>query len=59
MKKDLIRELNIQMAKGGSGSLSPRISLPPTWIKQMGFTQDDRTAIVIFKDDKIIIEKKK
>lgn len=59
MSKDIIRELNIQMGKSGNGYLNPKINLPPTWIRQMGFTKEDRIATVTFEDNKIIIEKKK
>lgn len=30
------RELNIYFSKSASGSHTPRISLPTTWIKEMG-----------------------
>ncbi len=51
------RELNISFNKSGSGSYTPRISLPATWIKEMGIDTDNRKVSVTFKDGKIIIEK--
>ncbi len=51
------RELNISFNKSGSGSYTPRISLPATWIKEMGIDTDNRKVSVMFKDGKIIIEK--
>ena len=51
------RELNISFNKSGSGSYTPRISLPATWINEMGIDKENRKVSVTFKDGKIIIEK--
>ena len=59
MDKNFQRELKVSYHKGGSGTTTPKISLPTTWIRQMGFTKEDRIATVTFEDNKIIIEKKK
>lgn len=53
------RELNISFNKSGSGSYTPRISLPATWINEMGIDKENRKVSVTFKDGKIIIEKVK
>lgn len=53
------RELNISFNKSGSGSYTPRISLPAKWIKEMGIDTENRKVIASFKDGKIIIEKRK
>lgn len=53
------RELNISFNKSGSGSYTPRISLPAKWIKEMGIDTENRKVIASFKDGKIIIEKEK
>ncbi|MGL5797406.1 MAG: AbrB/MazE/SpoVT family DNA-binding domain-containing protein [Cetobacterium sp.] len=45
MKK---RELKISFTKSGSGSDSSRITLPITWIKQMGLNIDKRDVEVNF-----------
>lgn len=50
------RPLKINRTKGGSGSISFRISLPTSWIKAMELDNDNQ-AIVTFDGDKIIIEK--
>ena len=42
----------------GKGNYTNKISLPKTWIAQMGVTPDQREVIVKFEDNKIIIEKK-
>lgn len=50
------RHLKINKNKGGSGSISFRISLPTSWIKAMELDHDNK-AIVTFDGKKIIIEK--
>ena len=50
------RSLKINKNKGGSGSISFRISLPTSWIKAMEL-DDDNQAIVTFDGEKIVIEK--
>lgn len=53
------RELNISFNKSGSGSYTPRISLPATWINEMGIDKENRKVSVTFKDGQIVIEKVK
>lgn len=53
MKK---RELKISFTKSGSGSDSSRITLPITWIKQMGLNIDKRDVEVNFNEEKNTIE---
>ncbi|MEE1031147.1 MAG: AbrB/MazE/SpoVT family DNA-binding domain-containing protein [Ruminococcus sp.] len=46
---------------GGSaskGSQTTRITLPITWVRQMGITPENREVDIRFEDGKIIIEKK-
>ena len=50
------RPLKINKNRGGSGSISFRISLPTSWIKAMELDINPQ-AIVTFDGDKIIIEK--
>lgn len=50
------RPLKINRTKGGSGSISFRISLPTSWIKAMELDHDNQ-AIVTFDGEKIIIKK--
>lgn len=52
------RKLKINRTKGGSGSVSFRISLPTSWIKAMDLDVNTQ-AIVTFDGEKIIIEKEK
>ena len=50
------RHLKINKTRGGSGSISFRISLPTSWIKAMELDVNPQ-AIVTFDGDKIVIEK--
>lgn len=52
------RELKIMFNDDGKGSYTNKISLPKTWITQMGITPEKREVIVKFEDNKIIIEKR-
>ena len=56
------RKVKIQFAKSGgtasANSVTNRITLPTTWIKEMGITKEDREVkIYLSEDKKIIIEK--
>lgn len=53
-----IRNVNISFGKNGNGYASTRITLPVPWIKEMGFTEDDRNAVIEFNENEIIIRKK-
>lgn len=57
-ERGTIRELKIMFTNDGKGTYTNRISLPKTWIAQMGITKEEREVIVKFEDNKIIIEKK-
>lgn len=50
------RSLKINKTRGGSGSISFRISLPTSWIKAMALDVNPQ-SIVTFDGDKIVIEK--
>ena len=52
------RSLKIIFGKGGSGSTTTRLTLPITYIKQLGITPEERDVIVELDEDKIIIKKK-
>lgn len=46
--------------KSGSGAINTRVSLPVSWIKEMGITEDNKEIVAILtSDNKIILEKKK
>ena len=50
------RSLKVNKNKGGSGSISFRISLPTSWIKAMELDVNPQ-AIVTFDGEKIVIAK--
>lgn len=52
------RTLKIQYAKGGSGSKTTRLTIPITWIKEMGISEENREVEVSFDNGKIVIQKK-
>ena len=49
------RKLNMQFAKGGSGSRTTRLTLPVSFIDKLGVTADNREVNVIYVNGKIII----
>lgn len=51
------RQLNISFNKSGSGSITPKISLPSTWIREMGLDKENRKVEVVFENDEIKIKK--
>ncbi|WP_407301664.1 AbrB/MazE/SpoVT family DNA-binding domain-containing protein [Clostridium botulinum] len=56
------RVLNISFNKSGGNSsrnsMTTRLTLPTSWIKKLGITEQDREVIVKIEGDKIIIRKK-
>lgn len=36
------RQIKVTYNKSGRGSLTPKITLPMSWIKQMSLSEDDR-----------------
>ncbi len=54
-KKETINKMMFQ--KGGSNSTCVRISIPITWVRELGFTPENRLAKLILEDNKIIIKK--
>ncbi|MBD8045823.1 hypothetical protein [Clostridium faecium] len=56
------RVLKILFNKAGGNasenSYTYKISVPATWVKEMGITKDSREVIVAFDGSKIIIKKK-
>lgn len=51
------RNLKISFNKSGSGSITPKISLPKVWIDAMEIDLDNRDVTVAFENGKITIEK--
>jgi hypothetical protein len=53
------RNLKISFNKSGAGNLTPKISLPAVWIKEMGIDLENREVEVIFENNEIVIRKRK
>lgn len=56
------RELKVMFNKSGGtaskNSYSPKISIPKSWLDDMGVTLDEREIIVTYENGQIIIKKK-
>lgn len=56
-------ERNIIMGKvggtAGKNSINYKISLPAEMVKALGVTRENKTVLVSFDNEKIVIEKKK
>ncbi|HDF4156538.1 TPA: AbrB/MazE/SpoVT family DNA-binding domain-containing protein [Clostridioides difficile] len=53
------RDLKFSFHRGGSGSFTPRMSIPKVWADEMGVTKENPCVVAIFEGDKIIIKKAK
>lgn len=51
------RKANMMFNKNGAGSDTTRITIPVVWAKKLGFTSEDRRAIIKLAENQIIIEK--
>lgn len=41
----------------GKGGITNRITIPTTWVKEMGITEEQREVNISFDGEKIIIKK--
>lgn len=55
------RVLKVSFFKSGSGSISPKLNIPKSFLDKIGVTQENREIEITIdeKTSKIIIEKKK
>ena len=51
------RKAKISYNKSGRGSLTTRVTLPITWLRQLGVSEEDREVKLTLKENKITIEK--
>lgn len=51
------RTANIMFNKNGHGATTNRVTLPVSWVKELGFTAEDRCAEIKIDENKIIIIK--
>lgn len=52
-----VRKLKIMFQKGGSGSTTTRISIPLSWVREIGVNEKEREVEVSFDGENIIIHK--
>lgn len=52
------RKAKISFNKSGRGSITTRLALPITWLRQLGVSQEDREVTICHEDNKITITKK-
>lgn len=55
------RILKVSFFKSGSGSISPKLSIPKSFLDKIGVTQEEREIELLVNEDtkEIIIRKKK
>lgn len=53
-----LRNANVIFNKNGNGFVSTKITLPVPWVKELGFSEIDKNAIIEIENEKIIIRKK-
>lgn len=56
-KNEKQRKTNIIFGKNGNGYTTTKITLPVGWIKDLGFTENDKSAIIKIQGDIIEIKK--
>lgn len=61
MGKTETKERNVMFYKAGGNAgknaMGARISIPKPWLDKMNITEKERSVIITFKGNKIIIEK--
>lgn len=59
MEKRILKTLiNKAGGNAGSGGRTYRTTLPPSWMKELGVTEEDRELELTFNGEKIVIRKK-
>lgn len=56
-KNECVRKVNLMFAKNGNGYTTTRITIPVPWAKELGFTEQDRTGILLLEEGKVILKK--
>ena len=57
-KRDARVMFNKAGGNAGKNSYTTKISLPVTWVREMGITQDERGIEITFHNNQITIKKK-
>lgn len=59
MQKKTVKVIfNRSGGTAGSGGITNRVTIPTTWVREMGITEEDREVILKFDGEAIIIRKK-
>lgn len=53
------RKMNVIFTKGGSGSVTTKLTIPKSWIDQLGITKENRGVLMKIDEGRITIEKEK
>lgn len=53
-----IRQAKLLATKGGSGSSTFRATLPTSWVREMGLSEDNREMMLVFNENSIMIKSK-
>lgn len=56
-KNESQRKINIIFGKNGNGYTTTKITLPVGWIRELGFTENDKSATIKIQGDTIEIKK--
>lgn len=56
-KLDNVRKANMIFNKNGNGFDTTKITIPVGWAKKLGFTRENKSGILILKDDEIVLRK--
>lgn len=57
MDKDDLKRKKVSFRKSGSGSMTPSITIPITWLREMGIDMDNREIVVYKHNNSIVIRK--
>ena len=57
MDKNYLKRKKVSFRKSGSGSMTPSITIPITWLRDLGIDMDNRDIIIYKTDKSIIIQK--
>ena len=53
------RRMNVIFTKGGSGSITTKLTIPKKWVDHLGISKENRGVILKLDEEQIIIEKEK
>ena len=57
VRNENIRKANMIFSKNGNGFDTTKITIPVVWAKKLGFTRENKSGILIFNNNEIILRK--